>query len=78
MPTLTDEGRPIAADPELPPTYRFRWSNYQLPDYLNEMRQRADNFRREAKILTMRAEQIDEERGKLENALLEVSDANAD
>lgn len=52
------------------PTYRFKWSNYDLDRYLRERRRCADALRREAEILTKRAEQVDKEADELEAVLL--------
>lgn len=52
------------------PTYRFKWDNYDLDQYLKGRRFTADALRRDAEILIKRAEQIDEERHQLERALI--------
>lgn len=53
-------------------TYKFKYDNIDLGDYLDNMRFRADELRRKAHILTLQAEIIDEERYKLEAELLPV------
>ncbi len=55
--------------------YRFRWTNFELRDFVRGCRDRADILRRDAKILTARAEQIDEEAAAWESALV-IADAD--
>ncbi len=67
----------MSFDPKCQPAYRFKDINITLSDYLKEQRFRAELLRRQAKDLSLRADQIDEEWGRLEQALVEVEgDAN--
>lgn len=51
-------------------TYKFKWINVGLDDYLSGMQFRADELRRKARTLEAQAEMIDEERAKLSIDLL--------
>ena len=59
-------------------TYRVRWSDMDLPDYLKQMQERADRLRRDARVLTERADQIEEERRNLDHAMEVVPAAAPD
>ena len=58
------------AEPQ--PTYRFKWNNWGLSEWRDNVRARAANLRRQALHLTLQADQIDEELRELESHLVEV------
>jgi len=55
------------------PTYRFRWSNYDLAKFVKERAFCAQRLRADAAVLLRRAEQIEEEAAAWENALEELT-----
>lgn len=60
------------------PTYRFRHSNVDLEDYIENMRFRATCLRREAATKISQAEVIEEEANRLSLDLELVEDEEAD
>lgn len=56
-------------------TYRFKWSNFTLADYLAARNAQARNLRHQAEILQGRADQIEEEVAEIRSALVVNSDA---
>ncbi len=53
--------------------YKFKWSNVDLDDFVEQRKFAATNLRRQAADLTLRADQIDEEIAAWKTAL-EVPD----
>lgn len=53
-------------------TYRFKWSNYDLEAWVASKRAAANNLRRDAQILIVKADQIDEMCHALKADLIEV------
>ena len=47
------------------PTYRFKWSNMDLPSYIETIRFKAQKLRRDAATLIAQAEAIEEVAGSL-------------
>jgi hypothetical protein len=41
--------------------YKFKWSNIDLDDFVEQRKYASSQLRRDAQILTVRADQIDEE-----------------
>ncbi len=56
-------------------TYKFKWANYSLGDYLANMKNRAETLRQHARILEARAEDLDKECSNLESALLPAEES---
>ena len=57
--------------------YAFKWSNYNLDDYIKERRSGAAQKRREAEILQKQSDIIDVEAEALEIALIPFSLENS-
>lgn len=51
--------------------YKFKWSNVDMADFIEQRNFAARKLREEARILICRAEQIEEETHIWENALVE-------
>ncbi len=62
-------------DPETGPTYRFKWTNYDMERMIAERRSCAASLRRNAATLIVKAEQIEEEAEKWSN-VLEIVEGN--
>ena len=60
--------------PDGQPAYRFRWSNYDLDRYVEGRLEAAQGLRRDAYILTVKADVIEQEVIKLKQDLQEVAD----
>ncbi len=69
---MSDQPNPPAESGR--PAYQFRWSNIDLEDFVAQRRFAAEVLRRDAAILTRRAEQIEEEARTWE-AAFELADA---
>ena len=65
------------SEPERP-TYRFKWVNFDLERQVDECKARASTLRREAAVLVMRAEVIENEAEKWKSMLEECTDADPD
>jgi chaperonin cofactor prefoldin len=58
------------------PKYKFKWTNVDLRDYMQQRRFVAQQKRRDAEVLVKQAESIEMEMSELEMALVMVKDVD--
>lgn len=56
------------------PTYKFKWTNTDLDDYMRNRRSFGQSMRRQAEILIERAQMIEAETHELEISLIPVEE----
>lgn len=60
------------------PLYRFKWDNYDMDVYVKNRQFVAAQLRRDAEILRLRADQIDQECRELEAVLIDFEPETPD